>query len=102
MRNQPVRIEFSQAEIALLLGVCPRTIWNWQQAGMPYIPRKMNGSKNRYFLPELIAWMVNREREKAKARFESRDSWNLVGFFPKSGNEIKKAGGKANVQGQNR
>lgn len=57
-----------QENIALVFGVAPKTIVEWQEQGFPVSLRGRPGVPSEYDTPACISWMVERELKKIQAQ----------------------------------
>lgn len=62
----------NKAELEALLGVSHTTLTEWQEQGLPIEKRGERGQENKYDVPAVIRWMIDREVKKA-SRETQRD-----------------------------
>src|SRR5690348_5029844 len=58
----------NQGELAVIFGVSDVTVWEWQKEGLPILERGERGEAHRYDTASVIAWTVDRELKKVRAR----------------------------------
>lgn len=62
-----------QAELAELFGVAPKTVWEWQDQGLPFEPRLREGDEHRFDTAKALTWLLRREVAKAAGGETQKD-----------------------------
>ena len=55
----------NQRELSDILGVVPKTLWEWQKEGLPIVRAGETGEANSYDTEQVIRWMIDRELAKS-------------------------------------
>jgi phage terminase Nu1 subunit (DNA packaging protein) len=63
----------NKREMASILGVSERTLTEWQKEGMPFVKGEERGNSIYYQTPEVIEWMIAREKARAPGQEGERD-----------------------------
>jgi phage terminase Nu1 subunit (DNA packaging protein) len=60
-----VGLEVDQLRLAQICGVAPKTVWEWQAEGLPYVPRVRENEEHRFDTAKVLTWLVRREVVRA-------------------------------------